>query len=373
MSARTLGRATGTGLTTLRAPVRTPAVDYPARRLSAGPLHSSNQDCRAFDSADRRPRSPPSRRWAPGRHRRWRPGRLMAAEVLSAAGVAVDLYDAMASVGRKFLLAGRGGLNLTHAETADRFAARYAERQPMVEALLRRFGALEVRAWAQGLGIETFVGSSGRVFPIDMKAAPLLRAWLHRLRAAGCASTRGIAGRAGRARSRKAATSCRFTHPRGQAIVHADAVLLALGGASWSRLGSDGAWLPWLAARGIEVAPLVPSNCGFDVATAHEDGTPRPGWSDHFRTHQAGVPVKNVALRCEGPGWSALRAGRRVRDHRGRRRGAAWCTPLRPRCATRSRWRPGGGAPRSVARAQRRVGASRGRPSRAARARCPRT
>ncbi len=211
------------------------------------------------------------------------PAGLMAAEVLSASGVRVQLYDAMPSVGRKFLLAGRGGLNLTHAEPFDRFVTRFAERRAPVEAMLRRFGPDDVRAWTHGLGIETFVGTSNRVFPKDMKAAPLLRAWLHRLRAAGVEFRmrhRWLGWSEG-----QAATTLRFCTPAGVQQHEADAVLLALGGASWSRLGSDGAWVPWLQARAVDVAPLRPANCGFDV-----------GWSDHFASRFAGQPFKSVAI-----------------------------------------------------------------------------
>lgn len=219
------------------------------------------------------------------------PAGLMAAEVLSAAGVPVDLYDAMPSVGRKFLLAGKGGMNLTHSEPADRFAGRYGERRQQIEALLADFGAAEVRAWALGLGIETFVGSSGRVFPTDMKAAPLLRAWLQRLRhPAG-----GGPGVRFHMRHRwlgwtDDGRTLRFDTPSGEQRVQARAVVLALGGGSWARLGSNGAWVPLLAARGVAVAPLLPANCGFDVAG---------GWSEHFRSRFAGQPFKNVAIRFE--------------------------------------------------------------------------
>jgi hypothetical protein len=204
----------------------------------------------------------------------------MAAEVLSAGGVRVDLYDAMPSVGRKFLMAGKGGLNLTHGEEADRFLARYSARRDEVAPWLADFGAQALRDWAQGLGVETFVGSSGRVFPKDMKAAPLLRAWLHRLREDGVKF---------HMRHRwlgwDDAGALRFATPMGATTVHADAVVLALGGGSWRKLGSDGAWVPLLAARGVAVAPLRPANCGFDA-----------DWSEHFRSRYAGAPVKSVAV-----------------------------------------------------------------------------
>ncbi|MDP3760032.1 MAG: TIGR03862 family flavoprotein [Ramlibacter sp.] len=211
------------------------------------------------------------------------PAGLMAAEVLSAAGLEVDVYDAMPSAGRKFLLAGKGGLNLTHSEPFDAFASRYGDRRAQIEPLLRGFDAQALRDWAQGLGVETFVGTSGRVFPAEMKAAPLLRAWLHRLRAAGVRF---------HMRHRFVGWTpdgaLRFDAPGGEEIARADAVVLALGGASWPRLGSDGAWVPLLQARGIDVAPLAPANCGFDV---------RNGWSAWFAQRFAGQPFKSVAIR----------------------------------------------------------------------------
>jgi uncharacterized flavoprotein (TIGR03862 family) len=213
------------------------------------------------------------------------PAGLMAAEVLSASGVQVHVYDAMPSVGRKFLLAGRGGLNLTHSEPFDIFMSRFGDRRAQLEPMLTQFGPEQVRQWAAGLGIETFVGTSGRVFPTDMKAAPLLRAWLQRLRAAGVQFHMRhrwlVDGDAP-----IAAASLRFATPAGEATVKADAVVLALGGASWARLGSDGAWAPWLQARGVDVAPLLPANCGFDGA----------GWSEHFSSRFAGQPFKSVAV-----------------------------------------------------------------------------
>jgi uncharacterized flavoprotein (TIGR03862 family) len=212
------------------------------------------------------------------------PAGLMAAEVLSVGGAAVHLYDAMPSVGRKFLLAGRGGLNLTHSEPLDLFAGRFGDRRAQIEPMLKVFGPQQLQDWAHGLGIETFVGTSGRVFPKDMKAAPLLRAWLHRLRAAGVRfhmrhrwlGWRGTSGAPG---------ELHFETPAGEVTVTADCVVLALGGASWSRLGSDGAWAPWLAAAGVGVEPLLPSNCGFDLP-----------WSDHFSSRFAGQPFKSIAI-----------------------------------------------------------------------------
>ena len=218
------------------------------------------------------------------------PAGLMAAEVLSHAGVAVAVYDAMPSVGRKFLLAGKGGLNLTHSESADRFASRYGSRRKQIETIFETFDAGDVRKWASSLGIETFVGSSGRVFPVDMKAAPLLRAWLRRLRHPqnGPAVQFFMRHRwIGWHAADDVVTSLNFDTPGGPVRVQADAVVLALGGGSWARLGSNGAWVPWLRDRGVAVAPLLPANCGFDV---------QGGWSAHFAEHFAGLPFKSVAI-----------------------------------------------------------------------------
>ena len=211
------------------------------------------------------------------------PAGLMAAETLLQGGASVDLYDAMPSVGRKFLLAGKGGLNLTHNEAIEPFISRYGDRAAQVAPWLNVFSPQVLRDWAAGLGIKTFVGSSGRVFPAEMKAAPLLRAWLHRLRAAGLRlhmRHRWLGWAEG-----DAPTTLRFASPQGEVVQQADAVLLALGGGSWPQLGSDGAWAPWLTTRGVDVAPLLPANCGFDVA-----------WSPYFALRFAGVPVKTVRL-----------------------------------------------------------------------------
>ena len=213
------------------------------------------------------------------------PAGLMAAEVLSQAGQPVHVFDAMPSAGRKFLLAGKGGLNLTHSEPFDLFASRYGARRTQIEPLLQAFDADALRAWAQALGVATFVGTSGRVFPADMKAAPLLRAWLHRLRAAGVQLHMRH-----RFLGWNAEGALRLGTPQGEQEVHADAVVLALGGASWPRLGSDGAWVPLLAQRGLAVAPLAPANCGFDV---------RSGWSEYFASRFAGQPFKSVAIRFQ--------------------------------------------------------------------------
>ena len=207
----------------------------------------------------------------------------MAAEELAALGnaVQVTVYDAMPSVGRKFLLAGKGGLNLTHSESLETFVSRYGQVGTRLAPMLTDFGAQQLRDWAQDLGIATFVGSSGRVFPADMKAAPLLRAWLHRLRGSGvrfCMRHRWLGW--------SESDALMFDTPNGQSSIQADAVVLALGGGSWARLGSDGAWAPLLAARGVDVAPLMPSNCGFDVAR----------WTPHFRDKFAGQPFKSVAI-----------------------------------------------------------------------------
>jgi uncharacterized flavoprotein (TIGR03862 family) len=214
------------------------------------------------------------------------PAGLMAAEMISAAGVPVDIYEAMPTLGRKFLRAGIGGLNLTHAEANESFVARYGVEQETIRHWLADFGPTQLRDWAAGLGIETFVGSSGRVFPVGMKAAPLLRAWLQRLRQHGV-----------RFHTRQRwlgwdDDGClRFASPEGEQKVGSDdtALVLALGGGSWSRLGSDGAWVPLLAARGVYIAPLRPANCGFDVA-----------WSEHLRQRFAGQPVKGVSACFRG-------------------------------------------------------------------------
>ena len=252
------------------------------------------------------------------------PAGLMAAEVLSSAGaeLSVQVFDAMPSVGRKFLLAGKGGLNLTHSEDLERFKSRYGDASAPLESALNDFGPDALRAWAKALGVETFVGSTGRVFPKDMKAAPLLRAWLQRLRVDGVQFSMRH-----RWLGWSDSGALRFSTPGGELEVEADVVVLALGGGSWSRLGSDGAWAPLLAARGVPVAPLQPSNCGFDVGakpahiTADVEGTakgetaepvetrreffkellgsapaPRAGWTEHFASRFAGQPFKSVAV-----------------------------------------------------------------------------
>ena len=220
------------------------------------------------------------------------PAGLMAAETLALAGVAVDLYDAMPSVGRKFLLAGRGGLNITHSETFEAFASRYGSRRAQIEPMIQTFGPQALRDWVEALGVSTFVGSSGRVFPDGMKAAPLLRAWLQRLREAGV-----------RFHVRHRWTgwaqdgSLRFATPAGPVECHAEATILALGGGSWARLGSDGAWVPLIEGHNISVAPLQPANCGFLVASPRSAAG---GWSEHFSNRFAGQPLKSVAMRLDG-------------------------------------------------------------------------
>ncbi|MBA3042982.1 MAG: TIGR03862 family flavoprotein [Alphaproteobacteria bacterium] len=205
------------------------------------------------------------------------PAGLMAAEQLSHAGHAVTVYEAMPTVARKFLLAGKSGLNITHAEPYERFVTRFGAAAQWLRPMLDGFTPEDVRDWADGLGTETFTGTSGRVFPTVMKASPLLRAWLKRLEAQGVTIlTRhrwiGFDGNA-----------CRIDTPHGQATVQADAVLLALGGASWPRLGSDAVWVPWLQAQGVEVASFRPANCGFDCA-----------FSESFAERFGGEPVKSV-------------------------------------------------------------------------------
>lgn len=208
------------------------------------------------------------------------PAGLMAAETARAAGVSVAVYEAKGSVGRKFLIAGKGGLNLTHSDQFPTFLARYGERAPQIEPLLRAFDAEALRAWARGLGVETFIGSSGRVFPLDLKAAPLLRGWVRRLREQGvefhvqhrCLGWNDDG-------------SLRFATAEGERSVQADAVVLALGGGSWPQLGSDATWVPWLRAAGVAVNELRPANCGFDVA-----------WSRHFAERFAGHPLKPLRI-----------------------------------------------------------------------------
>ncbi len=212
------------------------------------------------------------------------PAGLMAAEVLSLGGVRVTLYDRMPSAGRKFLLAGRGGLNLTHSEDIDSFIARYGDAAALLRPAVKRFSPTDLRAWCHGLGQETFVGTSGRVFPRSFKASPLLRAWLQRLDAAGVVF---------RPRHRWTGWSfdgtLAFDTPDGRVAVVSDATVLALGGASWPQLGSDGRWVTTLSADGIAIEPLKPSNCGFTVP-----------WSAPFRDRFEGQPLKGISLSFQG-------------------------------------------------------------------------
>ncbi len=208
------------------------------------------------------------------------PAGLMAAEAAISKGASVDVYDAMPSVGRKFLLAGKGGLNLTHSEATEKFLTRYGSARPHIQPLLTKFEPNELRGWARGLGIETFVGTSGRVFPSDLKSAPLLRAWLRRLRQGGV--TLHVRHRWSGWDEKGA---LRFSTPQGDRLATADAMVLALGGGSWPQLGSNGAWMALLAERGVSIQPLKPANCGFDV-----------NWSQHLRTRFAGHPVKPVVV-----------------------------------------------------------------------------
>jgi len=208
------------------------------------------------------------------------PAGLMAAETAVAAGASVELYDAMPSVGRKFLLAGKGGLNLTHSEPIEPFLSRYGTRRALIEPAIRAFPPAALRIWASELGVETFVGTSGRIFPTDLKAAPLLRAWLSRLRKAGVQF---------HVRHRWCGWDqdgkLLFNSPQGLQHVQAEAVVLALGGGSWPHFGSNAAWIKILAERNVSIAPLRPANCGFEVQ-----------WSEYFRTKFAGHPVKTVEV-----------------------------------------------------------------------------
>jgi uncharacterized flavoprotein (TIGR03862 family) len=212
------------------------------------------------------------------------PAGLMAAEALSAAGVRVTVYDRMPSAGRKFLMAGRGGLNLTHSEDLPAFLGRYGAAAPGLRAAIEAFPPSAVRAWCEGLGQETFVGTSGRVFPKSLKASPLLRAWLRRLAAANV----GFAFRH-RWIGWDASGGLQFDAPGGRVSVNADAAVLALGGASWPRLGSDGGWIDALTRAGVAIAPLRPANCGFIA-----------NWSDIFRDRFEGQPLKRIELTFHG-------------------------------------------------------------------------
>ena len=208
------------------------------------------------------------------------PAGLMAAEALSGAGIQVDVYDAMPSLGRKLLQAGVGGLNITHSENFQAFCSRYGSRQPELQVMLERLPPTSLRNWVHDLGVDTFVGSSGRVFPTQMKAAPLLRAWLHRLRCRGVrfhVRHRWLGWNANGA--------LRLANPNGEILIKPQVSVLALGGASWPQLGSDGSWVPLLQQVGVDIADLESANCGFELA-----------WSPHIRDKFAGSPLKSVAL-----------------------------------------------------------------------------
>ena len=205
---------------------------------------------------------------------------LMAADFLRHYPVQVSIYEAKPSVGRKFLLAGKGGMNITHSEEFASFVNRYGAEKDFLQPMLEQFNNQAVRDWIQSLGFDSFVGSSGRVFPTDMKAAPLLRAWLHRLRECGvkiCVRHRWLGW--------NNAGALMFDSPNGTQYIQADAVILACGGASWPRLGSNGAWLPVLQEQGIDVLPLQAANCGFDS-----------NWSTEFSQKFAGQPIKSGVL-----------------------------------------------------------------------------
>jgi uncharacterized flavoprotein (TIGR03862 family) len=218
------------------------------------------------------------------------PAGLMAAQFASGHGHEVHVYERKASVGRKFLIAGRGGMNLTHSEAFEPFCARFGAQGHAVAAWLKDFDNDAIRAWAKELGIETFIGSSGRIFPTDMKAAPLLRAWLKKLREADvrfhvnqkCLQFTG-------------AHTLRMLGPEGEHTVQADAFILALGGGSWPQLGSDGGWVPWLRDAGVEVAELQAANCGFDVP-----------WTEHFKQKFAGHALKPLRIGLTADGGKGL-------------------------------------------------------------------
>jgi uncharacterized flavoprotein (TIGR03862 family) len=212
------------------------------------------------------------------------PAGLMAAEVLAEGRARVTVYDAMPSVGRKFLMAGRGGLNLTHSERLEVFLTRYREAEPHLASAIKTFPPDRLRVWCEELGQPTFVGTSARIFPKSLKASPLLRAWLRRLDALGVQFSL-------RHRWTGWDESGRllFQTPDGQSAVDSKATVLALGGASWPRLGSDGGWVQTLRAKGVKVSPLKPANCGFTV-----------NWSDIFRDRFEGAPLKGIALSFAG-------------------------------------------------------------------------
>jgi uncharacterized flavoprotein (TIGR03862 family) len=214
------------------------------------------------------------------------PAGLMAAETLALGGAAVTVYDAMPSVGRKFLMAGRGGLNLTHSEPLPAFLARYREAEPRLAAAIEAFPPSRLRAWCEALGQPTFVGTSGRIFPKSLKASPLLRAWLRKLDAMGVSFSMRH-----RWTGWDDGGRLLFQTPAGESAVEAGVAVLALGGASWPRLGSDGGWVETVRGKGVGVSPIKPANCGFIV-----------NWSDIFRERFEGAPLKGIALSFAGRG-----------------------------------------------------------------------
>ena len=274
------------------------------------------------------------------------PAGLMAAEILVRAGHTVQVFEAKPSAGRKFLMAGRGGLNITHSEPAERFNARYGARAPEFAAMLSALDANALREWVQGLGIDTFVGSSGRVFPAEMKAAPLLRAWINRLRKQnvqflmrhrwlgfeldqGSEEHGSEASRPASRPSEKqvseahvaAKPTLRFESPKGEVTVTPDATILALGGGSWARLGSDGAWWPLLQQQGVELAPLLPSNGGFETK-----------WSQYFIDQCAGQPLKTVEFWLETTPSRATKGRPKSAKAAGAKAAAAQTAHLRGEC-----------------------------------------
>jgi uncharacterized flavoprotein (TIGR03862 family) len=248
------------------------------------------------------------------------PAGLMAAEIVSLAGIKVNVYDAMPSAGRKFLIAGKGGMNITHAEPFERLLSRYADKRAVLEPMLTDFPPQTLRNWVKDLGLDTFVGSSGRVFPTEMKAAPLLRTWLHRLKLHGVQfhmrhNWQGWTD----------SGELRFISLDEEKFVAADATVLALGGGSWPQLGSNGHWLPLLAERAIEIAPLKPANCGFEVS-----------WSDYFRAKCAGSPLKSIRLSFAADGEVLSRVGELMLTEYGVEGGLiyAFSAPLREQIAS---------------------------------------
>jgi len=213
------------------------------------------------------------------------PAGLMAAEVLLERGLKVDLYDAMPSLGRKFLRAGKGGLNLTHSESLEKLSSKYGPHRPNLEPIIKAFPPVSIRKWLSQLGFQTFVGSSGRVFPENFNSSPILRAWLSRLKSQGLAIN---------TRHRWLGWDHRydlyFDTPFGKKVVNHQAVVIALGGGSWPELGSDGGWVPMFIQKDIDIRPLKPANCGFDLE-----------WTPHFKERFHGIPVKPVVVSFDMP------------------------------------------------------------------------